>query len=94
MQLASHIGAQAGGTLNHRAETVPTKSEGKEKEQKHIRGALETCDYPNWTFVKIAKRARSDREEETEKCNIIIIPYVAGTSEKLRRSFNKHHALV
>ena len=34
------------------------------------------------------------REEETRKCNSIIIPYIAGTSEKLSRIFNKHHILV
>ena len=28
------------------------------------------------------------------KCNNIVIPYVAGTSEKLRRIFNKHHISV
>ena len=39
-------------TLNHRAETKPTKSEGREKEQKPIRGALQNCGYPNWTSVK------------------------------------------
>ena len=36
-----------GVTLNHRAETVPTKTEGKEKEQRHIRGALKSCGSPN-----------------------------------------------
>ena len=61
--------------------TVSTKSEGKEKEQKHIRGALKICGYPNWTFVKTTKASRSDREEEMRKRNNI--PCVAGTSETL-----------
>ena len=39
-------------TPNQQAETVPTKTEGKEKENKHIRGALKTCGYPNWTFLE------------------------------------------
>ena len=68
--------------LNHQAETVPPKKEGKEKEQEHIRGALKTCGYPNWTFVKTAKRFISDREGEMENhC-----PCVTGTSEKFRSS--------
>ena len=48
------------GTLNR--EIMPTKSEGKEEEQKHI-----SCGYSNWTFVKSAKRSRSDkrRDEKT-----------------------------
>ena len=79
-------------TLNHGAETVPTKAEGREKEQKHIRGAFKTCGYPNWTFVKTSKRSRADREKETRKPSYIIIPYVVGASETLRR--NKHYILV
>ena len=62
------------GALNHRAETVPKKTEGKEKEQKQIRGALQTCGYPNWTFVKTYRRSRADREEQTGKRNNIVIP--------------------
>ena len=46
---------------------VPTMTEGKEKEQKHIRGAFKTCGYPNWTFYKTSKRSRADREEENRK---------------------------
>ena len=61
-------------TLNYQAEAVPTGKEGKEKEQKHIRGALKTCGYQNWTFVKTSNRSRADREEETGKHNNILIP--------------------
>ena len=57
-----------------------TVSEGKEKQQKHIRRALKTRGYLNWTFVITAKRSRADGEEETRKHNNIVIPYVAGTS--------------
>ena len=71
---------------------MPTKTERKDKEQKHIRGPIQTCGYPNRTFVKTSKRSRAERDEETEKCNNIVIPYVS--SEKLRRTFNKHHILV
>ena len=78
-------------TLNHQAEVMPRKTEGKEQEQKHIKGTLKTCGYPNWTF---AKRSWADREEVKRNHNNIINPYVAGISEKLRRIFNKHHILV
>ena len=82
------------GNLKPSPETMPTKSEGKEKEQKHIRGTLKTCGYPNWTFVKTAKRSRADRDEEMTKHNIVI-PYGAGTIEKLRRiSVNKNHTPI
>ena len=60
--------------LNHWAESVPTKTEGKETEQKHIRGALKTCGYQNWTFVKTTKRSQADRKEKPEKKNVTIVP--------------------
>ena len=46
------------------------------------------------TPVKTYKRSRADRGEGTRKSNNIVIPYFVGTSEKLRRIFNKHHILV
>lgn len=46
-------------TPNRLAETVPTKTEGKEKEHKHIRGALQTCGCPSWTFFKTSKKIQS-----------------------------------
>ena len=39
----------------------------------------------NWTIVKTSKRSRADRKDQMGKHNDIVIPYVAGTSEKLRR---------
>ena len=81
-------------TVIHRAETVPTKTEGKEKEQNHISGELKTCGYSDWTFVKTSKKFRADRVEETKKLKSIINPYVAGTSENLRRIFDKHRIPV
>ncbi|KAM4589401.1 uncharacterized protein V3H82_003528 isoform 2-T2 [Fundulus diaphanus] len=80
-------------TLQHRAEHVPTKTEGKHKEQKHIRDALQTCGYPNWAFVKSArksKRPAAEHNGEKNKRKSIVIPYVAGVSEKLKRIFSKH----
>ena len=60
----------------------PTKTEVKEKEQKHIRVALKTCGYPNGTFDKTSKRSMADREE-MEQRNNIVMPYV---TEYLRNS--------
>ena len=48
-------------TLNHWAETMLTQKEGKENEQKHIRGPLKKCCYPNWTFVKTSARSEQIR---------------------------------
>ncbi|KAL3978929.1 G2/M phase-specific E3 ubiquitin-protein ligase [Sarotherodon galilaeus] len=82
-------------TLHHRAEHVPSKPEGKKKEHTHVKEALKTCGYPNWAFIKSAKSHRKEdqtpaREDKKDRCNNIVIPYVAGVSEKLRRVFSKH----
>ena len=82
-------------TLQHRADKVPTSTQAQEKEHKHLREALKTCGYPGWTFVKTATRSRKNTntmgdEEKKNKRNNIVIPYVSGVSEKLRRLFKKH----
>ena len=82
-------------TLQHRADNVPTSSQAQGAEHKHLRGALKTCGYPRWTFVKTAAASRKSNskvvvKERQNKRNNIVIPYVSGVSEKLRRIFNKH----
>ncbi|XP_065326070.1 uncharacterized protein LOC135932513 [Pelmatolapia mariae] len=82
-------------TLHHRAEHVPSKPEGKKKEHTHVKEALKTCGYPNWAFIKSAEMHRKEdqtpaREDKKDRRNNIVIPYVAGVSEKLRRVFSKH----
>ena len=64
-----------------------------------MKGALKACGYPNWTFVKTATKSKKDtnatgEEERKNRRNNIVIPYVSGVSEKLRRIFNKHHMPV
>lgn len=81
-------------TLHHRSTSIPTSSEGKVKEQKHTREALKTCGYPNWAFIKSLKRKRKSNTENNKKRSNIVIPYVAGVSEKLKRIFNKHNIPV
>ncbi len=86
-------------TLQHRADNVPTSTQAQEKEHKHLREALRTCGYPRWTFVKTATRSSKNTnsvgvEEKKNEHNNIVIPYVSGVSEKLRRIFNKHHIPV
>lgn len=61
--------------------------------QIHVKKALKTCGYPNWTYIKSAKLHRKEgqiptREDENDKQNTIT-PYVAGLSDKLRRIVSK-----
>lgn len=81
-------------TLNHRAQNIPTTKEGQDKEEKHVRKALKTCRYPNWAFVKHTKRNTSRRDTLENTRSSIVIPYISGTSEKLKRIFSKHRIPV
>ncbi|XP_060781028.1 uncharacterized protein LOC132888964 [Neoarius graeffei] len=81
-------------TLQHRAQNIPTMVEGKEKEQNHIRKALQNCGYPNWSFFKSRKRNITDKEDNRNKRKNIVIPYISGLSEKLRRICYKHNIPV
>ena len=65
----------------------------RKKEQKHIQKALTTCGYPKWAFLKNRKRKAVEHEREEKRKNIVI-PYIAGVSEKLKRIFGKHHIPV
>ncbi|KAK7925859.1 hypothetical protein WMY93_008169 [Mugilogobius chulae] len=79
-------------TLQHRAEEVPTSSEGKKKETQHVQKALSACGYPKWALNR-AKRPKKQEKRETEKekrKNGVSIPYVSGLSEKLQRIFRQH----
>ncbi|XP_018429349.1 PREDICTED: uncharacterized protein LOC108801941, partial [Nanorana parkeri] len=79
-------------TLHHQAEKIPTRTEAKIKEFKHLRGPLKTCGYPDWALVNTEKRRGKNAEntsegEKHDKRKNLVIPYVAGVSEKLRRVF-------
>lgn len=72
---------------NHQAQNMLTRTQGKEKEHKHIQSALKTCSYPNQAFVKSRKRScRStsitEREDKNNKRNKTGIPYVECLKSK------------
>ncbi|XP_054645213.1 uncharacterized protein LOC129188546 [Dunckerocampus dactyliophorus] len=79
-------------TLQHRAEQIPTSAEGKKKETQHVQRALSTCGYPRWAFNKCQKkRVGKETQKPTEaKRRGVVVPYVAGVSEKLQRILWQH----
>ncbi|XP_061603008.1 uncharacterized protein LOC133464838 [Cololabis saira] len=86
-------------TLQHRAKTVPTNPEARDKEQKHIKQALKQCHYPEWAFTKTQKNQQKDPKPGNTKTpkprrSHVVVPYVAGLSEKFRRVFSKHNIPV
>ena len=90
-------GAQTRGNPDTRrlAKNVSSNTKGKQKERTHIKKALQTCGYPKWTSVKSSKRRhREPPKTERDKRRKVVIPYVAGLSEKFRRIFQKHKIQV
>ncbi|XP_078582762.1 uncharacterized protein LOC144865701 isoform X2 [Branchiostoma floridae x Branchiostoma japonicum] len=84
-------------TLFHRAETVITDPQDKQKEKLHITQALKTCGYPTWAIEK-ATAPKPPSPSDTTQNNasrgknrgIVVLPYVKGVSEGLRRIFTSH----
>jgi hypothetical protein len=70
------------------------------KEDSHIREALAVCGYPKWTVDKIKKQMKDKKakllekkskpDQENKNKGMVVIPYVAGLSEKVSRVLKKH----
>ena len=81
-------------TLVDRAHNLVTEEDDKKEELATITKALTVCGYPQWTMTSVQKkrdsgkkeRAREDREKSR---GMIVLPYVRGTSEKLKRVLRK-----
>ncbi|TWW81402.1 hypothetical protein D4764_01G0012170 [Takifugu flavidus] len=77
------------------AREIPTTSQGRKKEQDHIKTALKTCGYPDRAFTRTSrKQDLSKGEEERNKRRSVSIPYLSGVSEKFRRILQKHNIPV
>lgn len=71
---------------------LPTMAKELEGDEPH----QERCSYPGWAFLTSVKKTKQKpKKDETDTVsNIIAILYIAGTSEKWRRIFNKHNIPV
>ena len=79
-------------TLIHRSEIVTDPSD-KEEEVSHIKSALRSCGYRDWTFLRAREKKDRSKSQETvsesaSKAFTVTLPYIEGTSERLRRAFN------
>ncbi|XP_072021195.1 uncharacterized protein [Amphiura filiformis] len=88
-------------TLFHRAETIPPTAEAKAGKREHLKSALGTCGYKDWTFQKALKPQKdqtSSKQSSTTASSTrkfgITIPYVSDVSEKLKRIFGQHQIPV
>ncbi|XP_072022533.1 uncharacterized protein [Amphiura filiformis] len=80
-------------TLFHRAESVITKPQAVVEEKQHITQALTKCGYPEWAFNKINKpksaKSNHNRDSTVTSKGQVVLPYIKGISEALRRNFQK-----
>ncbi|XP_072035243.1 uncharacterized protein [Amphiura filiformis] len=70
-------------TLHHRAGSIITDQEDKEKEKLHVSKAWEKCNYPKWAFDRAnkPKKARSDNNKDNanvETRGQIVLAYIKG----------------
>ena len=88
-------------TLLSRKESIVTCEEDRVEEDKHIREALAKCKYPKWAIDKVQKELDDKKAgiqkpkpntsaEESKKKGMCVLPYVAGTTERIRRIMNKY----
>ncbi|XP_072037303.1 uncharacterized protein [Amphiura filiformis] len=86
-------------TLLDRGEKIITEDEDKIAEENHIKNVLERCGYPKWTMEKVkTDRANKVKNKPNKKDNpnaeknkCVVIPYIAGVSEKISRIVKKHN---
>ena len=85
-------------TLFHRAETVITTPEDKDSELKHVKTALKRCGFQEWSFKRASvKKDKStpnqqDYASDTKNGINVVIPFVQGLSEKIKRVYSQYGA--
>ena len=91
-------------TLAYRAKAVVSEKDERQKEIKHLRGALRCIGNPEWILKELEDRETVNCEKQTsgkkedthtEKRKFpVVIPFIKGFSEKVRRVFGKFNILT
>ena len=81
-------------TLMGRIDTIVTEEDDKIKEEQHIKTALKRCGYPSWALKKppvTSKDPAVPKKTSTEKFRgQVVLPYVAGVTERVSRAMKKY----
>ena len=86
-------------TLVHRAEAIVSDPKDKEAELQHVKTALSFNGYPSWILKDPKQKTKGD-QQPTPQINTsstpkkkypVILPYVKGFSEELRRIFKGYN---
>lgn len=80
----------------NRADCIVNKEEERIKEKEHIKRTLGVNGYPKWLINQKnnpspATQQESSAQPTTKKKHPVVIPYIRGISEQLRRAFKQHH---
>ena len=85
-------------TLHHRAKTIPSTQEDKQKEEKHLKRALHRCGYKNWTFQTALKQKTSTRVDRNNRPSRrpvnIVLPYIGNLSETVQRICRSYNIIT
>ena len=86
-------------TLTHRARSIVSDLGERKKELEHVREALGYNGYPDWMLAETREEIKEKKREEEEVTTVtsgvkredkkrpVIIPYIRGFSEELKRTF-------
>ncbi|XP_072039127.1 scavenger receptor cysteine-rich domain-containing protein DMBT1-like [Amphiura filiformis] len=73
------------------------KEENKNIEEDHIRKALNTCGYPNWSIDKVKNEKQQPKKKITNKTSEnktranVTLPYIEGITERVQRILRTHN---
>ena len=89
--------------MAYRARTVVSEREDRREELEHLRGALKCNGYLDWILRdlknehnnrkeegKRSKEAQVTTDEERAKKIHVVIPYIKGFLEQIRRGFGRY----
>ncbi|XP_019615955.1 PREDICTED: uncharacterized protein LOC109463556, partial [Branchiostoma belcheri] len=87
-------------TLMHRANTLIEDPALREAEKEKVRVALRHCGYPEWALREGENNSRKDKsskeqsktgEQEQLPASYVVLPYIHGVTERLKRVYAKHN---
>ena len=79
--------------LYNRAQSLITKSTDWKKEKSFLCHMLTENDYPNWFIQKALKKRKAQAQvklqEEERHIGLVILPFIPGITERLKRLLKK-----
>ena len=84
--------------LYNRAQSLITKSTDWKKEKSFLSHMLTGNDYPKWFIQKALEKrkaqAQAKLQEEESHIGLVILPFIPGITERLKRFLKNHQIKV